>query len=116
MLNRAALSLSVLSAVFGEHVFPNKYPMLPANWKALKAVDAPAAKMEYMGGVNATATGYLTANMYFGSSTCSGPQTGVYATATGVCFVGVDADGEAAGSLVYTFGGVGQGGYIQMGL
>lgn len=80
-------------------------PILPHRWSSLKEVHSSTSLN--MADMNSTAaSGYLVANMYFGSDSCSVPKSGVYATATGVCFLGVDSTGQTLGSIVYNFGGV----------
>lgn len=110
---------SILMGILGENpqkdkITLQKNPLLPNHWAATVPSSRLTTAFSAGSNVTASATGYLVANMFFGSESCAVPQTGVYSTATGVCFAGVDSSNESAGSIVYTFGGVGANGYIEM--
>ena len=65
-----------------------------AHWDSMTAVS-----------LDATPNGYFMAHQFKGGGGCSGSQTMVLATATGICFQGT-ANGTAVGSIVYNLGSV----------
>lgn len=96
-------SLSYAGAAIGIGELKNnlvkRNPFLPQHWDS--ASIAPKEGQKLLG--NAVwPTGYLIANLHFGSPDCSTKQ-GTYNTATGVCFVGSSTNGTNTGSVVYVF-------------
>lgn len=84
---------------------PTPITLLPEKWTSLKppaghSVSNPHSKL-----ASSEPSGYFIANMYSGSDDCSTANTFKFATATGVCFVGM-TNNTAAGSLAYEFEGV----------
>lgn len=87
---------SNITAALPNHQALAKKPLMPKGWESHSLKRATDSKLQQ------TATGYLNANLYFGDETCT-KQVGVYAQATGVCFVAVDEKGNEVGTMAYSF-------------